>query len=122
MYVRGAKLVVESDGVVAVDVLGHGETVLAVAAVDNRSGESRVGSADAGKVGGVAAVNLKRDGLEGAVVLADGVVFEVDVLVAVDVRWALAVSRVRAVGSLGSGCGHGGGTEESGEGEELHLD
>lgn len=50
---------VESDGVVAVDVLGHGETVLAVAAVDNRSGESRVGSADALKVGGVAAVNLE---------------------------------------------------------------
>jgi len=59
MYVRSAKLVVESDGVVAVDVLGHGETVLAVAAVDDRSGESRVGSADAGKVGGVAAVNLE---------------------------------------------------------------
>ena len=59
MYVRSAKLVVESDGVVAVDVLGHGETVLAVAAVYDRSGESRVGSANAGEVGGVAAVNLE---------------------------------------------------------------
>jgi hypothetical protein len=119
-YLRRGELVVESDGVVAVGVLVHGETVLAGTAVDNLSGDRGVRSTDALEVGSVPAVDLEGDGLEGAVVLAEEEVLEVDVLVGVDVWWALAVGWVGAVGSLGSGCGHGGGTEESGEGEELH--
>jgi len=111
----------DSEGVGAVLRLVHAEAVLGVTASLNLSRKDRVRTTRALEVGGVLAGELERNGLDSAVVLAEGVVGEVDVLVSVWVWWATtAVSWVGALGGLRSGCCHGGGTEEGGESEELH--
>jgi hypothetical protein len=112
--------VVDGDGEVTVDVLSHTETVLAVAAGQDGTGKGRERTTAALKVRGVVARELEADRCDGAVCFAEEVVLEVDVLVGAWVGRANTVSWVGAVGSLGSGCCHGGGTEEGGEGEELH--
>lgn len=97
------------------------EAVVAFTAGNDGSRQSRKGTSLADEVGGVLAGELEVDRLDGAVVLAEGVVGDVDVLVVGWVWWRTAVGRVGALRSL-SGGSRKGGTEEGGDSEELHRD
>jgi hypothetical protein len=122
-----AGLVVERDCHVVGGVLGGSQddpvVGLAIIASDGRAGEGRCGADGAQDwLLGLVASHLEADGLDGAVVLAQPEVGDVDVLV--DCRAGLAaVSGVGAVAGLGlrsRGCERS--SEERGGGDELHVE
>lgn len=92
------------------------------AASDRLAGEAGEGADFAEDVCGVLARQLEGDALDARVVLAQGVVGDIDVFVLGGVAGSAAVCWVGAVGGLGrGGCDRSGG-EEGCDGEELHGD